>query len=275
MTTVADAVGYMTVIPDGAVVPDGAVIPDESNADARLECRGVIDRLRANAGRVEPWHEAVLRAIRDWPLDAASVDRKRWHYLIGGEALDWVTLAHRLSVEIPDAIPAAELTDLLFRGRLPGNMDAERFRSLIGAYRYTAHLNFWYGVTVEEALQLAVEDAIRKRQLACCYQDGDAAMQETFRHLYGDTQSALVEQFMADAGGAWGYDPEALSLAAYHEFTYWLFKRRIRKWHPARVASDTRRGLDRLRMLNAESGPDGQQDWLTPDNAVAPALTAG
>ena len=33
------------------------------------------------------------------------------------------------------------------------------------------------------------------------------------------------------------------------EFTYCLFKRRVDMWDPARVASDTRKGLERLQKL--------------------------
>jgi hypothetical protein len=44
-------------------------------------------------------------------------------------------------------------------------------------------------------------------------------------------------------------EAEDLSLAEAQEFTYWLFKRRLRWCDPARVASDTRRALTKLRHL--------------------------
>ena len=40
-----------------------------------------------------------------------------------------------------------------------------------------------------------------------------------------------------------------LSLSDLKEFTYWLHKRRINLWDPARVASDTRKAIRRLEML--------------------------
>ena len=39
------------------------------------------------------------------------------------------------------------------------------------------------------------------------------------------------------------------------EFTYWLFKYRLRTCAPPRVASDTTRGLERLRRLEALRRP--------------------
>ena len=42
-----------------------------------------------------------------------------------------------------------------------------------------------------------------------------------------------------------------MSLTELKEFTYSLFKRRVELWDPARVASDTRKGLERLKRLKA------------------------
>ena len=41
-----------------------------------------------------------------------------------------------------------------------------------------------------------------------------------------------------------------MSLTDLKEFTYWLFKMRLTKWDPARVASDTRKGINTLRYLD-------------------------
>lgn len=266
MTTAAALPDAAVLLPPAAASESLAVLyPAAPPSDPQPPAApAILQRLRLAAGITQPWHEAVLRAIGQWTLPSETVAGQCWQYVIGGEALDWLTLAHRLSTEIPDAIPPHELEALLFCGRLPGGVDPERFRQLIGTYRYTAHLNYQYGVVVEEALQLAVEETVRKHHLALCYGDSAAITQETYRHLYGDTEESLYRQFASAAGGQWFDDEATLSLAGYREFTYWLFKWRIRKWHPARVASDTRRGLDKLRELRAPaagSRPDGD---LTP-----------
>ena len=251
-----------------------AIISSEQGEPGALPAYDhVIERLRSRAGRAEPWYIALLDAIAHWSLPCEEVWGRRWHYVIGGEALDWVTLAHRLCLDIPDAVPPDELESLLFFGRLPEDIGPERFRQLIGPYRYTAHLNFWYGVVVEEALQLVTEDSIRKNRLARCYGDSDDVVEDAYRHLYGETRTNLVPEFLGDVGGAWGYQPETLSLVAWQEFTYWLFKRRIRKWHPARVASDTRRGLERLRELRDDGNTPDPGHLVTPD-ADLPVLQA-
>ena len=71
--------------------------------------------------------------------------------------------------------------------------------------------------------------------------------------------------------------PRELSLVAWQEFTYWLFKRRIRKWHPARVASDTRRGLERLRELREDenAADPGHLIIGNPDLLALPKTKTG
>lgn len=235
------------VAASGTVVPEFA--PEITDLESASVHQGIIARMRMQAGYEEPWHVALLHAVGQWTRPGEHVHGRYWHYVIGGEALDWLTLAQRLCLEIPDAVPGRELEALVFRGQLPERVRPERFRRLIGPYRYTALLNFHYGVTVEEALQLLTEEAIRKNRLACCYQDSDNVVEEAHRSLYGDMRAALARQFFDETSGLWGKDPESFSLPAWREFTYWLFKRRIRKWHPARVASDTRRSLELLREL--------------------------
>ena len=236
----------------------------------------VIGELRRRAGHTEPWYLALLRAISQWDIVHERAAGRNWRYVIGGEALDWLTLAQRLCLEIPDVVPPAELEALLFRGQLPQRVGPEKFRELIGPYRYTAVLNYHYGIVVEEAIQLVVEDSLRKTRIARCYQDSDDVVDDCYRHLYGAAQSTLAHEFLAEAGGIWGSDVEQLSLTAWQELTYWLFKRRVRKWHPARVASDTRRGLERLRELDMmpETIPATQSEAPFGDMPALPTAKA-
>ncbi len=252
-----------------------AVLSDADGHGTLPAAQGVVERLQAHADRVEPWHISLLRAIGEWDLPDEDVYRRRWHYIIGGEALDWLTLAQRLCQAIPDVIPAEELETLLFFGRLPGNLSTDQFRQLVGPYRYTAHLNFWYGVVVEEALQLAVEESIRKSRIARCYGDSEKVVEEAYQHLYGANRTELAGQFWEETVGQWGDDLETISLAGWYEFTYWLFKRRVRKWHPARVASDTRRGLDRLNELRRGGPEDAAGVLYVPDDDAPALMSAG
>ena len=202
-----------------------------------------------------PWPRALLEAVGLWTAPLEVHRGRTYRYLIQGEALDWLTLAERLCAEIQEianAAPTAELERLLFEGTLPEDVTPEDFRDWMGGNKHRAYLNYWYGVVVEEALQQAVENEIRKRHLARCYPDHEDLVEQVFTHLYGETRAALLKEFRQEAKIA---QRAPLSLADCKEFTYWLSKRRFNLWDPARVASDTRKGIRQLTLLEQIPGP--------------------
>ena len=81
-------------------------------------------------------------------------------------------------------------------------------------------------------------------------------MEEAFFLLYGKNRSDVWQEFclksektpVAYAGPAGG-DAPGWSLSDVKEFTYWLFKLRVNLWDPARVASDTRKAMQKLSSL--------------------------
>ena len=193
-----------------------------------------------------PWHLALLEAIGLWTLPQEEFQGRTYQYLIHGEAFDWLVLAERLCVELDGIIPDKEKETLLFTGKFPEPVEPEKFRELLGAKKHGAYLNFWYGVVVEEALQLSVEEAVRKRHMARCYSDSEDMIEEAFSHLYEASKADLIEQFRTEVHLS---SRIPLSLSDTKQFTYWLHKRRIKIWDPARVASDTNRGMKRLEVL--------------------------
>ena len=139
---------------------------------------------------------------------------------------------------------------LLFYGRLPEPVTPEIFRDLLGVNKYRGYLNFWYGVVVEEALQLTVEEEVRKRQIARCYPDTEDLVEDAFNHIYSESRTNLLEEFRRQTKISMR---KALTLTDVKEFTYWLHKHRLNLWDPARVASDTTKGTRRLALLEQTS----------------------
>lgn len=220
---------------------------------ARVEIETVSDTDRiidsmVRAVRDDPkaWFFAVMAAIRQWPLPHETVRGRTFCYLLAGEAFDWMLLAERLCEELEGIAPEDEVEALLFHGCPPVELDDEDWKTLLGA-KYRPHLNFVYGVHVESALQLAVRDEVHKEYLSRVWSNGHAE-DEAFLRLYGESRTAMLEQFWneqeCDA-------TDELSLSDLNEFTYWLFRHRVKNADPALVASDTRKGLARLAHLNA------------------------
>ena len=190
------------------------------------------------------WFTAVLEGAGQWPLAEEEVDGRRYRYLIGGEAFDWLLLAERLCKALADVTPEDEREALLMHGRFPVEVSEEEFRRLLGPAKHRAHLNFFYGVQVEQALQLGVAQEVHKERLCQIWENGHID-EEVCSRIYGATRQELLEKFR-QTGGLSG---DELSSGGSHEFTYWLFKHRVSNADPARVASDTRKGLAMLSRL--------------------------
>ena len=212
----------------------------------------VLDRLRRAVMDGEVWFIALLQAIAEWPLPEETVGDRSYRYLVGGEAFDWLLLAERLCEALDGLVPPEEQEALLFFGRPPLDVTEEEFRRLIGYAKYRAHLNYLYGVIVEEVLQLVVEDRLRKDQLSRVWEKQAPPDAEAFQQIYGAGQQELLREFRRERRLP---EREDLPLGEAQEFTYWLFKRRLRWCDPARVASDTRRALAKLRSLEGNRSP--------------------
>ncbi len=218
-------------------------------SDQTAKVEGLLARLREEVERGERhWFIVVLEGVGQWPLAEEEVNGRRYRYLIGGEAFDWLLLVERLCEALGDLTPEEEREALLVHGRFPTEVSEETFRRLLGAAKYRAHLNFRYGVQVEEALQLSVAQEVQKERLCRVWEDGHIDDDVCCR-IYGSTRRELFAKFQCERG----LSGDSVSLGDLHEFTYWLFKHRVNNADPARVASDTRKGLAMLSRLQAGS----------------------
>jgi hypothetical protein len=213
------------------------------NRDPAAHIAAFEDDLRA--GR--PWTEALLATIAAWDTPFETVDGREFRYLLGDEAFDWLVLAERLTDAVmPRLLPESEVEDLLLEERWPHPMTEERFQESLGPVKYRAHLNFLYGVRVEEALQLLVEEQVRKERGNAAFGRDTVHNDDAFHRTYGAGRATLLRDFRLATNRPM---LDRIGLSELKEFTYWLFKRRIAVQDPARVASDTRRGLQRLQAM--------------------------
>jgi len=196
-----------------------ALIRAQAEAGALLEGLHV-----AIASGQKHWFLALLEAIGRWRLPEETVEGRHYRYLIGGPPL-----------------PIGE----------------DEFRRLIGGAKYRAHLNYFYGVLVEEALQMTVAEEVEKERLNRVWENGQRLEEEVYLRIYGAPRPELLQRFCQERGLA---ADGRLSLIEYKEFTYWLFKYRLRACDPARVASDTRKGLARLTRLQATLRPNPSEE---------------
>ncbi|MDE3096315.1 MAG: NUDIX domain-containing protein [Chloroflexota bacterium] len=225
----------------------------------------VRDALRAG----DPWFDALMEAIALWERPRESVDGREYRYLIGGEAFDWLLLAERIIEAVGASIPEGEAERLLFSAQPPRELDDDALRDLIGTSKHRAHLNYLYGVTVEEALQYAVELDVSKERRAISSDDGGEAVRDpVFERIYDRPRDELLREFR-DARCL----PQvpAIGLAELREFMYWLFKYRVAHQEPARVASDTRKALAQLSRMEDAVRRSGRRPPRAPAPEMEPA----
>ena len=195
----------------------------------------------------------MLRTIGEWPIASEEVSNETLRYLIGGEALDWRLLARRVIEGVSNPPPKEEWQSWLDIADLFGGFEEPEFMRLLGVDKSRAALSFFYGVTVEQALIATAREEITKRRVASGREASDDRCDEAYTRLYGDFPDRLWQDFCRE-------NPAAISEAAQAKrgektlgdddaFTYWLFKRRMERADPARVASDTRKGLGQLEKM--------------------------
>jgi hypothetical protein len=186
------------------------------------------------------WYIALLEAIGLWPTAEETIGDRLYCYLIEGEAFDWLLLAERLCREVDELLPEYEKVELLFHGRPPLNLTAEEFSHLIGQLKYNQYLNYFYGITVEEALLQAVEEEVDKEKRALGLGKSYGTLEEAYQRVYGNSQAELLKQFRKQKKYP---RRRSISLDELKEFTYWLFAYRLKHCDKARVASDTKKAL--------------------------------
>ena len=217
-----------------------------------------INRMREAIGQGRHWYLALLEAISLWTEDEECIDGRIQRYLITGEAFDFLLIAERLTGALPELVPEKERVALLFNSVPPIDVTTEEMRRLMGDTRYQQHLNYFYGITVEEALILAVQDEVRKEERSLVIKGYDT-IDESFLRVYDQPRAELLKLFRHDRSER---ASRSLKLSEFREFTYWLFKYRLNHTDKARVASDTKKALTRLKKHPGKSGTAGLDQLL-------------
>jgi hypothetical protein len=203
-----------------------------------------IARFKADVAAGKEWFAALLEAVKNWPVSEETFGGQVHRYVIGQEALDMLQVAERLLTAAGDLVPEKEKTDFLFYNKPPVLLTPEKSKELLGEKRFGQYLNFFYGVTAEEALMQAVEEEVRKDEQGVGMRNEVQIIDETYKRIYDEPQRALLHQFRKEKGWT---ATGSLTLDQMKEFTYWRFKYRLAHNEKARTASDTKKALNWMR----------------------------
>jgi hypothetical protein len=213
-----------------------------------INSEAVIAHFREALASGKHWYLALLESIGLWTDETERLDGQDYRYLIDGEAFDWLLLAERLCDTVDGMIPEKEKSALLFKGKPPLELKSEEFKDLIGQGKYHQYLNFFYGVTVEEALVQAVREEVRKERASSGLSYRQIEESDTFVRIYGEPESALLKLFRKEKRRHLNISS---NISEMKEFAYWRFKYRVRECEKAKVASDTHKALEWLKKNGA------------------------
>ncbi len=197
------------------------------------------------------WYIALLGSIGLWTSASEVRNDRTYKYLIGGEAFDWLLLAERLCETVDGLLPEDEKNAMLFSGIPPLELTAREVKELIGSSKYGQYLNYFYGVTVEEALLLAVQEEIDKERHIWGYRSKEESPDEAYRRIYNAPRTSLLKRFRQEKGHP---QLKSINITELKEFTYWLFKYRLKQSEKARIASDTTKALGYLKRQWQQKG---------------------
>jgi hypothetical protein len=197
------------------------------------------------------WYIALLEAMGMWGSAVEIHHDVIYRYLVQGEAFDWLLLAERLCDSVDGLLPVEEKEALLFHARPPVKLRPEEVKALIGMSKYRQYLNYFYGVTVEQVLVMAVEEEVLKERRVSGFNSDVDMSDEAYRRVYGETRQELLRCFRKEAGYP---QKKSTTLSEMKEFAYWLFKYRVEQCESAKVASDTRKALEYLKRQWASEG---------------------
>jgi hypothetical protein len=200
---------------------------------------------KANIAAGKSWYIALLEVARNWTVAQEVIDGEVQRYLIDGEAFDLMLLAERLLDAAGELVPEDEKRLFLFNHRPPVISTMDKLKNILGEERFGHYLNYFYGVTAEEALIVATEEEVRKEERGLNMKDEQKITDEACLRIYGE---------LGKFRRAKDYpQPDSLSFGEVKEFTYWLFKYRLSHSDPEKSASDTKKALDWLKKQQAAS----------------------
>ena len=245
-------------------------------------CDELVEELRLKVENGTPdWQRSFISVVAAWPVGDECVDGERYHYFIGGEALNWKRLAERIAAHLASSGLSIRAADEVFEwidtSGVFGGIGEQLFRRTVGVDAWRAHLNYFYGVHVEQCLIVAFEERMFKQRYSTGKQPNDESCEVAYVGLYEETEETLWEEFTLAKSAELSelfdeLDTDTRSMALDDEFTYWLFKRRIEHTNAPQVGAETVRGL---RVLSDMREADVRRQRLLKENGQDALLEFG
>lgn len=160
-----------------------------SEGDVETNRRQLLDHLIQQI-EDEPsnWKPIFLGTVAAWPKQNEHACGQTFHYFIGGEAFNWKRLAERIATQLDEEnhteVPPSDLFEWLETTGVFGGMPEQQLQRILGVDAWRAHLNYFYGVHIEQCLIAAVQSRVQKRRYSNGLPPSDDASDRAYLGLY-------------------------------------------------------------------------------------------
>jgi len=215
---------------------------DSSN---KLSLQKKINELNNNFDSDELLIHTFLKIIGHWPLKSEIIGDMDYQYWINDEAFNWYLLASRIIFSVKDEQNIKKLDHFLSTVHfLPGS-DQRIMINLFPPDKYRAHLNFIYGVILEEVI-ICFNEMEKNKDVLNQFNVTDS-INLVYLNLYGMDYTEFIRLYEFETKTKLDqFD----TLHSYYNFLYWSWKYRLMKSTPEKIAYDSQSGINFLMNLN-------------------------
>ena len=148
-----------------------------------------------------------------------------------------------------------QIDDFLFTPHDFNEKERVKIKNLMGAKLYSAHLNYFYGIVVENAIREILRLEIEKKRGYHNYENYSEINDNVFELIYKKKNKDLWAEFCSyeRLRAKSYYVPNKIYSLEYDSFTYWLSKKRIKLCTPELNASLISRGLSYLEGIGIKN----------------------
>ena len=214
------------------------------DAKEKLSLEKYINQLNRSFDSDELLVDTFMKIIGEWPVKFENIDNIEYRYWVNDEAFNWHLLANRIASYVTEVNNKKVLEKLLHSTHwLPGS-DQGKIINFFPPDTYRAHLNFIYGVVLEEVI-ICFNEMEKNKDVINQFHASDA-INAVYLDLYGYNFSEFIRIYEFEKKIKLdNFD----SLAVYHDFLYWSWKYRLKKSTPEKIAYDSQSGINFLMNL--------------------------
>ena len=211
----------------------------------KLSLKKYINQLNDSFDSDELLVETFMKIIGQWPLKSENFDNIEYQYWVNDEAFNWHLLASRLIFSITETTNKQILNELLHSTYLLPGSDQGKIINLFPPDKYRAHLNFIYGVVLEEVI-ICFNEMEKHKDVINQFHASDV-INAVYLDLYGYNFSEFIRIYEFEKKIKLDkFD----SLYSHYDFLYWSWKYRLKKSTPEKIAYDSQSGINFLMNLS-------------------------